>query len=353
MLPSQPHTSDVPPGRAGTLRGGDGGETDRREVVGRLADALASLRREGATAGPGLLGLIGGSPLVALTHLDNTVPRAEILVKLEALNPGGSLKDRTALGMILDAEARGHLRPGVSLVEATAGNTGIGLALVAGLRGYALTLVIPARYSGEKPRICEALGARVLRVEGDCAGMRECIEVARSLEGAGVIFLNQFENAANPCIHELTTGPEIAAQCSGPIDALVMGVGTGGTISGVGRFLRQLHPELEIVAVEAQGSVIGGGPPGRTRIEGIGNSFMPQTLDRSILSSIVTVADDDAFATARRLAASERILAGPSGGAIVFAALAVARRLGPGRRVITFIPDAADRYWSKDLFPRA
>lgn len=353
MLPSKPPTADIPMGRAGGLHADDVADTDRCEVLRRLADALASLRSGAAATAPGLLGLIGGSPLVALTHLDSTDARAEVLVKLEALNPGGSLKDRTALGMILDAETRGHLRPGVSLVEATAGNTGIGLAVVAGLRGHALTLVMPARYGGEKARICEALGARVIRVEGDCAGMRECIEVARSLERAGAIFLNQFENAANPCIHELTTGPEIAAQCSGRIDALVMGVGTGGTISGVGRFLRRLHPELEVVAVEAQGSVIGGGPPGRTRIEGIGNSFVPLTLDRSILSSIVTVADDDAFGTARRLAASERILAGPSGGAIVFAALAVARRLGPGRRVITFIPDAADRYWSKDLFPRA
>ena len=312
----------------------------RLEAIGRDGDCL--------------LGCVGRTPIARLERHAascDAAPRAEIVAKLESRNPGGSLKDRTALGMLLDAEARGLLGPGARIVEATAGNTGIGLALVGRLRGWDVTLVMPERYGAEKARLCEALGATLVRIPGERTSMRECIEEARRLESEGAVFLNQFENPANPAIHELTTGPELWEQCHGRVDALVVGVGTGGTLTGVARAFRLRDPGIPVFAVEPQGSVIGGGPSGTTRVEGIGNQFVPRTLDMSLVSEVVTVPDDDAFATARCLASSEGILAGPSGGAIVHAAVTIARRLGLGRRVATILPDGADRYWSRGLFP--
>lgn len=322
---------------------------EREATLARLRDALAQF-----TAGDGLgdsaCATIGRTPSVRVARLGADEPRAEILAKLESRNPGGSLKDRTALGMVLDARASGRLAPGRPIVEPTAGNTGIGLALVGRALGHEVHLVMPERYSSEKRMLCAALGARVVTVAGPCVAMPECIERARELERElDAVMLDQFANPANPAIHELTTGPELWAQC-GRIDALVAGVGTGGTLTGVVRFLRRHLGDLEVHAVESQGSVLGGRTPRATRVEGIGSLFEPRTLDRSCVTGVISVDDDAAFAMARELARSEGLLAGASSGAIAHAAVQVARRLGPGRRVAMLLPDGGDRYWSKGLY---
>jgi len=299
---------------------------------------------------PGLLQLVGHTPVVQLCRLAADVPRAQVLAKLECRNPGGSVKDRIALAMMLDARQRGVLAAGGAIVEPTAGNTGIGLALVGRALGHEVILVMPARYSAEKRRLCRALGARLVEVPGETVGMRECrAEARRIAETEGAVLLDQFTNPANPRAHEETTGPELWEQCAGRLDAVVIGVGTGGTFTGVVRALRRRLPGLAAYAVESQGSVLGGGPAGKTRVEGIGSQFVPDTLDLSLVTGFLTVRDEDAFATARRLACEEGLLAGPSGGAIVFGALEVARRLGPGCRVATLVPDAAERYGSQGL----
>lgn len=315
-----------------------------------LAEGLRRLSCDASRAvGDAACATIGRTPTVRLSRFGACSPRAELLAKLESRNPGGSIKDRTALGMVLDAHVRG-IDAGTPLVEATAGNTGIGLALVGRAFGHDVVLVMPERYSSEKQTLCLALGARVVTVPGPTAGMPECMERARELaEETGGVVLDQFANPANADIHELTTGPELWEQ-AGPVDALVVGVGTGGTLTGVARHLKRRLPELEVHAVESQGSVLGGGTPRPTRVEGIGSLFEPRNLDRSLVTSVITVADEDAFATARALAASEGLLVGASSGAIAHAALQVARRLGPGRRVATLLPDGGDRYISKGLY---
>ena len=276
---------------------------------------------------------------------------AEVYAKLEYLNPGGSVKDRAALGIVLDAEARGTLRPGMTIIEATAGNTGVGLALAGVNRGYGVVLYVPEGFAEEKCILMRAFGATVIMTPED-EGIRGAIARARATlaSNANTFAAMQFQNQANPSFHHDTTGAELWAQMEGRVDAFVAGVGTGGTFSGVARFLKEQNPRVLTVAVETEGSVLQGGEPGKHKVEGIGVSFVPETFHYDVADEIVRVIDTDAFAMVRRLAQEEGVLAGSSAGAAVFAALAVAERLGPGKRVATIVPDSAERYLSKRIF---
>ena len=276
---------------------------------------------------------------------------AEVFVKLEYLNPGGSVKDRAAIGIIAAAERNGSLKRGGTIVEATAGNTGIGLALIGINRGYKVALFIPQNFSEEKVTIMRALGAEVTRTPED-DGMQGAIDQAREFADRtpGAFMAAQFENPANPEFHYETTAREIFEQMDGRIDAITIGSGTAGTFTGVARFLKQKLPQVWTVAVETQGSVLGGGLPGPHKVEGIGASFVPKNFDRSVCDQILMVSDEDAFRMVGDLAAKEGVLSGSSGGANVFAALQIAERLGPGKRVVTIIPDSAERYLSKKIF---
>ena len=293
--------------------------------------------------------LIGQTPMVRLRRVVS--PEAAVVyAKLEFLNPGGSVKDRAALGMILDAEQRGILKPGSTIVEATAGNTGVGLALVGVNRGYRVVLFVPEGYAEEKCILMRGFGATVVRTP-EAEGMSGAIRQARALaEGAPQAWpALQFENQANPQFHHDTTAVEMWEQMEGRVDAFVAGVGTGGTFSGMARFLKEQNPSILTVAVETQGSILQGGEPGPHKVEGIGVSFIPKTYDPAAADEVMMVTDDEAFAMVRRLAGEEGILAGSSSGAIVHAAVAVAERLGPGKRVATIIPDSAERYLSKNI----
>jgi len=276
---------------------------------------------------------------------------AEIFAKLEYLNPGGSVKDRAAIGMIRRAEEEGRLRPGSIIVEATAGNTGIGLALIGVNRGYRVRLFVPERFSEEKVMLMLALGAEVIRTP-DSEGMQGAIRQAKEFVGSTpeAFMAGQFENPANPAYHYETTAREIFDQMDGHLDAIVIGSGTAGTFTGVARFMKERLPKVFSVAVETQGSVLGGGRPGKHKVEGIGASFVPRNFDRSVCDEIFMVTDPQAFGMVKELAAREGVLAGSSGGANVFASLEIARRLGTGKRVITMIPDSAERYLSKKIF---
>ncbi len=297
-----------------------------------------------------ILELVGRTPMVRLEKL---VPAgaAEVWAKLEYLNPGGSVKDRAALGIVLDAERRGVLRPGATIVEATAGNTGIGLALIGINRGYKVMLYVPQQFAEEKCMLMRGLGATVVRTpeaEGMAGAIKRALEFEAQTDGAFAAL--QFENPANPDFHEETTAVEIWEQMRGRVDAWVCGVGSAGTFTGVGRFLkRQLGGRVMNVAVEPQGSVLQGGEPGTHRVEGIGVTTVPATFDRSVCDRVVMVMDEPAFGMVRRLATEEGILAGSSAGATVCAALDVARELGAGKRVVVVIPDSAERYLSKGL----
>jgi cysteine synthase len=253
--------------------------------------------------------------------------------------------------MIKRAEAEGRLRPGSTIVEATAGNTGIGLALIGVNRGYRVKLFVPEHFSEEKVTIMRALGAEVTRTPNE-EGMEGAIRRARELvaSDANAFMAAQFENPANPDYHYETTGREIFEQMQGKLDAVVIGSGTAGTFTGVARYLKGQLPRVLAVAVETQGSVLGGGQPGPHKVEGIGSSFVPKNFDRSICDEIFMVTDPQAFGTVKELAANEGVLSGSSGGANVFASLEIARRLGPGKRVVTLIPDSAERYLSKKIF---
>ena len=294
--------------------------------------------------------LVGETPVL---HLKKLVPAdaADVYAKLEYLNPGGSIKDRTALGIITDAERKGFLRPGATIFEATAGNTGVGLALIGCSRGYKVFLAVPERFSREKIMLMEALGAEVVRTP-DAEGMQGAIRLVKDLAAKtpNSFVAAQFENQANPDFHYETTAREFYEQLQGQIDALVIGAGTGGTFTGVARFLKERLPNVLTVAVETQGSVLGGGPKGEHQVEGIGASFIPQTFDPSVADEIIAVNDHDAFDMVKKLAAIEGVLGGSSAGANLFAAVQVAKRLGPGKRVATMIPDSAERYLSKDIF---
>jgi len=294
--------------------------------------------------------LVGQTPMLRLTRLVPSTS-ADVFAKLEYLNPGGSVKDRAAIGIIRNAEREGQLQKGGVIVEATAGNTGIGLALIGVNRGYKVALFVPERFSEEKVKIMRALGADVTRTP-DEAGMAGAIRQAQALAAntPGAFMAGQFENPANPKYHYETTAEEIFEQMEGGLDAVVLGSGTAGTFTGVARFMKEKLPRVLTVAVETQGSVLGGGPPGKHKVEGIGASFIPRNFDPSVCDEILMVTDKDAFDTVNELAAKEGVLAGSSGGAAVFAALQVAQRLGAGKRVVTIIPDSAERYLSKHIF---
>ena len=312
--------------------------------MARTAEAVRPLIAEDITQ------LVGQTPMLHLRHLSGGVA-GEVFAKLEYLNPGGSVKDRAAMGMIDRAEALGLLRPGYTIIEATAGNTGIGLSLIGINRGYKIILCVPERFSDEKVKVMAALGAKVIRTP-DADGMLGAIARAKAIaaEIPESYTALQFENLANPAFHYQTTGPEILDQMDHKIDAIVIGIGTGGTFSGVARRIKEKLPHVIAVAVETQGSVLQGGPPGPHEVEGIGVSFIPRTYDGSLADEIMMVNDEEAFGMVRLLARKEGVLSGSSGGANVFAAISVARRLGPGKRVVTVVPDSAERYLSKGIF---
>jgi cysteine synthase A len=294
--------------------------------------------------------LIGMTPMLRLRRIP-PAGAAAVYAKLEFFNPGGSIKDRAALGMILDAERKGRLQPGGTILEATAGNTGVGLALVGVNRGYKVRLFVPESFAEEKCILMRGFGAEVVRTpeaEGMAGAIRRCIAAAAEIPGSFCAL--QFENAANPEFHYQTTARELWDQMEGRLDAFVCGVGTGGTFSGAARFLKERNPDILTVAVETQGSVLQGGVPGPHKVEGIGASFVPATFHREFCDEIIQVRDPQAFAMVKRLAVEEGVLAGSSSGAAVEAAIQIAARLGAGKRVATIVPDSAERYLSKKIF---
>ena len=293
---------------------------------------------------------IGNTPLVRLERIVEP-EMAEVWVKAEGLNPGGSIKDRTALAMIVDAEERGVLRPGGTIVEPTSGNTGIGLAQVASARGYRLVLCLPAQMSEERKATLRAYGAELVLTDPERRMLAAIEEAERIRDRTGAFLANQFTNPANPSIHFRTTGPEIWEGMQGRIDAFVYGTGTGGTISGVGRYLKERDPSIQVIAVEpARSAVLHGEPRGQHKFQGMGPGFVPENLDRGVIDRIMKAWEEDAFPVARCMARQEGLFVGMSSGAMTWAALQVARELGPGRRVVTIAPDSGARYLSTELF---
>jgi cysteine synthase A len=293
-----------------------------------------------------VLRLVGRTPLVQLQRIPGS-EAARVLGKLESRNPGGSIKDRIALSMIEAAEEAGDLHPGDTIVEPTSGNTGIGLALVAAVKGYRLILTMPEDMSLERRKLLSRFGAEFVLTPA-LEGMTGAVYAAEQLKQEHGYFMpQQFENPANPQIHAQTTGPEILQATGGALDAFVVAVGTGGTITGAGGVLREAHPALLIVAVEPERSqVLAGKRPRPHAIQGIGASFVPRVLDRSLVDEIMPVGDDEAITMTERLAREEGLLVGISAGANVHAACLVARRLGPGKTVVTILPDTGERYLS-------
>jgi cysteine synthase len=295
---------------------------------------------------------VGRTPMVQLTRMLQDAP-IELFAKLEAFNPGGSVKDRIGVSMIEAAEREGRIEPGrTTIVEATSGNTGIALAFVCAAKGYDLVLTMPQGMSREREGLLRLYGARV-EVTESLGGMNEAVDAARALASGDEVFLpDQFSNPANPEIHRTTTGPEIWEATEGRIDAFVAGVGTGGTITGVGEFLKERNPSCLIVAVEPSASaVLSGGRPGPHKIQGIGAGFVPEVLNREVIDEIVSVEDEDAIETARALARNEGVLAGISCGAAVWAALELCRRPElHGARIVTILPDSGERYVTTPFF---
>ncbi len=298
--------------------------------------------------------LIGHTPLLELTHLEKKYGlKARLLGKLEYLNPAGSVKDRIARAMIDDAEAKGLLKPGSVIIEPTSGNTGIGLASVAAARGYRVIIVMPETMSVERRQLMKAYGAELVLTEGS-KGMSGAIakaeELAREIPGGFVP--GQFVNAANPKAHFETTGPEIYEDTDGKVDYFVAGVGTGGTITGVGQYLKSRNPEVKVVAVEPKSSaVLSTGVAGAHKIQGIGAGFVPQVLDTRVYDEIIPVENDDAFALGKEMGRSEGVLVGISSGAALWAAIEVAKRPGSeGKTIVVLLPDTGDRYLSTPLF---
>lgn len=295
--------------------------------------------------------LIGGTPLFHLETNDQT--GAKLLVKLEFLNPGGSTKDRAALSMIQDAEAQGRLAPGGTIIEPTSGNTGIGLACVAASRGYRLILTMPDTMSAERRAMLAAYGAQLVLTPG-AQGMQGAVDKAEALakEIPGSLIAGQFENPANPAAHYRTTGPEIWEDTQGQVDALVACVGTGGTVTGTGRYLKEHNPALHVAAVEPDASpLLSGGTAGPHQIQGIGANFIPAALDRTVLDEVVRVTDEQAFQTGRELAKQFGLLVGISSGAAVCAARQLcAREEFRGKTVVAVLPDSGDRYFSSPMF---
>lgn len=298
--------------------------------------------------------LIGRTPLLELVNYGKKHElKASILAKLEYFNPAGSVKDRIALAMIEDAEKSGRLKPGATIIEPTSGNTGIGIASVAAAKGYRAILTMPETMSVERRTLLKAYGAELLLTDGT-KGMKGAIAKAEELqrETENSIILSQFGNPANPKMHKETTGPEIWEDTDGKVDIFVAGVGTGGTISGVGAYLKEKNPAVKVVAVEPSGSpVLSEGRAGAHKIQGIGAGFVPDTLDTKVYDEIILVEDEEAFLTGREIAKTEGILVGISSGAAVFAAMKLARRAeNEGKNIVVLLPDTGDRYLSTPLF---
>ncbi len=295
--------------------------------------------------------LIGRTPLVRLNRLSKP-GSATIYGKVESFNPGGSIKDRICLNMINEAERQGKLKPGGTIVEPTSGNTGIGLALVAAVRGYKLILVMPESMSMERASLLSSYGAQLV-LTAAWEGMKGSIKEAESIvaQNPSYYMPDQFSNPANPAIHRKTTGPEILEALDGRVDAFVAAVGTGGTITGCGEVIRERNPAAKIIAVEPAGSpVLSGGDPGPHKIQGIGAGFIPKVLNRTLLDRVITVTDDEAYQTAKLLAKKEGLLVGISAGANVFAAQKIAEELGPGKNVVTILCDTGERYISIEKY---
>lgn len=301
------------------------------------------------------LELIGGTPLLKLNRYSERagVKEAVILAKLEYLNPAGSVKDRIALAMIEDAEKSGKLKPGATIIEPTSGNTGIGLAAVAAAKGYKAILTLPDTMSVERRNLLKAYGAELVLTEG-AKGMKGAIAKAEELEKEidGAVILGQFVNPANPAVHKATTGPEIWKQTDGKVDIFVAGVGTGGTVTGVGEYLKEQNPNIKVVAVEPTASpVLSKGTSGPHKIQGIGAGFVPEVLNTEIYDEIITIENEDAFAEGRAFALSEGILVGiSSGAALKAAAILAARPENKGKTIVALLPDSGDRYLSTPLF---
>lgn len=302
----------------------------------------------------GTLGLIGNTPLVELTHIEKKYGlEARLLAKLEYFNPAGSVKDRIAKEMIEQAERDGKLKEGSTIIEPTSGNTGIGLAAIAAAKGYRLIIVLPETMSIERRNIIKAYGAELVLSDGS-KGMKGAIAKAEELhkEIPDSFIPEQFENPANPAAHRKTTGPEIWADTDGEVDAFVAGVGTGGTITGVGEFLKSKKPDVRIVAVEpATSAVLSTGQAGAHKIQGIGAGFVPNTLNTEIYDEIIPVSNEDSFAFGKEIAKEEGVLVGISSGAALYAAIEVAKRPEfKGKTIVALLPDSGDRYYSTDLF---
>lgn len=298
--------------------------------------------------------LVGNTPLVELKRLAaKHEAKAQVVAKVEYFNPGGSVKDRIALNMIEDAERKGILKAGSVIIEPTSGNTGVGLAWVSRVKGYEAVIVMPDTMSKERQNLLKAAGAKLVLTPG-AQGMKGAIAEAERLRDTtpGAVILQQFENPANPSTHERTTAQEIWADTDGQIDVFVAGVGTGGTISGTGRALKALNPNIRIVAVEpASSPVLSGGAPGAHKIQGIGAGFVPATFDRSIVDEIITVENDDALRTGRELSLNEGLIVGISSGASAYAALQLAKRPElAGKRIVALLPDTGERYLSTQLY---
>ena len=298
--------------------------------------------------------IIGNTPLLRLSRTERTENiSAKLYAKLEYLNPAGSVKDRVALRMIDEAEAEGKLRPGSVIIEPTSGNTGIGLCCVAASRGYKVIIVMPETMSVERRRIMKAYGAELVLTDGRL-GMRGAIEEAERIaaETEGAFIPGQFSNPANPRAHELTTGPEIWEDTNGAVDIFVAGVGTGGTLTGVGRYLKSKNPDIRIIAVEPENSaVLSGRSAGPHGLQGIGAGFVPEVLDTSVYDEIITVTDDQAYESGRKAGKTEGILVGISSGAALYAAKLIAKReKNKGKTVVALLPDTGDRYLSTPMF---
>ena len=301
------------------------------------------------------LELVGKTPLLRASRYAKNVgaEQADVLVKLEYLNPAGSVKDRIALAMIEDAEKKGELKPGATIIEPTSGNTGIGLASVAAARGYKIIITMPETMSIERRNLLKAYGAELVLTDG-AKGMKGAIEKAKELaETTENSFIpSQFTNPANPAYHRATTGPEIWADTDGKVDIFVAGVGTGGTVTGVGQYLKSQNPDVKVVAVEPAGSpVLSQGKAGAHKIQGIGAGFVPETLDTKVYDEIITVENEDAFKTGRDIARSEGVLVGISSGAAVWAATELAKRPeNKGKTIVALLPDTGERYLSTPMF---